>query len=187
MKIEASKRLTAVKLDLDSFTDAQGEAVMKEYNPRGIGFTVKTSIKGVTLSISRDSFGKKLIRVYVLADGEPVGIVAFEQIWTKCFQPHSWFKKAYRGKGYASAVYKWVLNSSVAIVSDQTQSPAARALWKSLAKEYTVVLVNPYTNYFYYSGNEAFDHADEPRTVLVLLNKGITADQFKRDFDFKEE
>lgn len=181
MKIEASNRLRAVELRQDSMTDKEGELLFEKFGLKPTT-RIKTNIKDVTLAVtSGQSFGVKTISVFVLNKDTPVGIVTLKESWFKMFTPTSYFKPEFRSKGYAKAVYKWVLDSTIGLVSDKLQSPYSRNLWKALAKEYTVLLVSPKEDKILFEGQAAFDHADTLYSELVLLGKNCTLEQFRRD------
>lgn len=55
--------------------------------------------------------------------------------------PHTKVMPAWRRQGIASAVYRWWLDSGRSAITGARQSPAARALWLSLARHYPLVYV----------------------------------------------
>jgi hypothetical protein len=55
--------------------------------------------------------------------------------------PHARVASAYRRCGIVSTVYRWWLSSGRSLVTGARQSPGARALWLSLARQHEMVYV----------------------------------------------
>src|SRR5690606_31500950 len=55
--------------------------------------------------------------------------------------PHSKYAPGYQRRGIATALYRWWLASGRCLISGARQSPAANALWHSLAAHHGLVYV----------------------------------------------
>jgi GNAT superfamily N-acetyltransferase len=93
--------------------------------------------------------------------------------------PHTKVAPAYRRRGIATAVYRWWLDSGRSLVTGARQSPAARALWVSMARSYRLV-------YIQIDHKRVLDLGEQPpESVLqqlncraVLLGRGASLDSF---------
>ncbi|RYF83268.1 MAG: N-acetyltransferase [Comamonadaceae bacterium] len=56
--------------------------------------------------------------------------------------PHTRIAEAFQGRGIASAIYRWALDSGLCLVSGARQSPGAHALWSSLGRRYHLAYVH---------------------------------------------
>jgi hypothetical protein len=87
--------------------------------------------------------------------------------------PHSRYASAYQRRGIATAVYQWALNAGLCLVSGPRQSPAAHALWRSLAAHYALGCVRLQDKTLSYLGPASGDAVPEDLdTRMVLLGAG---------------
>ena len=87
--------------------------------------------------------------------------------------PHTKVAAAYRRMGIASTVYRWWLDSGRSLMSGARQSPAAYALWQSLARVHSSVYVSVAGKRVRALPSPVSAQArDDLETRLVLLGKG---------------
>jgi hypothetical protein len=93
--------------------------------------------------------------------------------------PHTKVAAAYRRMGIASTVYRWWLDSGRSLMSGARQSPAAYALWRSLARAHSSVYVSVAGKRVRALPSPLSAHArDDLETRLVLLGEGCTFETF---------
>jgi len=93
--------------------------------------------------------------------------------------PHSRYAAAYRGRGVASAVYRWALQAGLCLLSGPRQSPGAHALWMSLARSHPLAYVDTRGGQLRMLDAQvegsAFEDLD---TRMLLLGAGWTPERF---------
>jgi hypothetical protein len=55
---------------------------------------------------------------------------------TNVFEPHSYIKPAFRGKGYIYSLYVWILNNGFTLVCGHNQTKCSEGLWNKLSKHF---------------------------------------------------
>ena len=95
--------------------------------------------------------------------------------------PHSRYAPAYQGRGVASAVYRWALQTGMCLISGPRQSPGAYALWRSLSRQYPLCYVSLQDKRMGWLGTSVSqDTLDDFPTRLVLLGAGWAPQTFVR-------
>src|SRR4051812_3611909 len=93
--------------------------------------------------------------------------------------PHSRYAIAYRGKGIASAVYRWALQAGMCLVTGPRQSPGAHRLWMALARSHELAFVELAEHRLRILGNTVGQTAlDAYGTRMLLLGAGWTPSRF---------
>lgn len=98
--------------------------------------------------------------------------------------PHSRYGPTYQRRGLASAVYSWMLQSGLCLLSGPRQSPAAYRLWLSLGRAYPLLvtqLTDRQLSCCDSGGPVACERLD---TRLLLLGSGWTPERFARQAGF---
>jgi hypothetical protein len=89
--------------------------------------------------------------------------------------PHAKVAIAYRRQGIAGAIYRWWLDSGQSVITGARQSPAARALWLSLARRYPMTYVRIDNKRLHNLGDQISDNDMDALNVrAVLLGRGCT-------------
>lgn len=194
MKIEALTRLTSVRIVPQSkaFPDASGISSLQTYKTRATNYKnlnrkiVKTNISGFTIEV--DKLGI-MYDIFLVKDGAAVGLLSLfparimhaRGLWTSS----SYFLKAYRGLGYAKALYMWVLNNNMSLLSDIVQSKYSSMLWQKLAQSYDVLAVQCYDLRIKIIDVEPLDYTNSPGYRLLLLARGLSTAQFIKENKLK--
>lgn len=93
--------------------------------------------------------------------------------------PHSKYDAHYRRRGLATAVYRWGLDAGLCLLTGARQSPAAHALWHSLARHYTLGHVDLRDKTLTWLGAAVPPPVlDDLHTRMVLLGKGWSVARF---------
>jgi len=93
--------------------------------------------------------------------------------------PHSRYASAYRGKGVASAVYRWALQAGMCLVTGPRQSPGAHRLWMALARSHELAFIELEDRRLRILGNTVGQPAlDAYGTRMLLLGAGWTLGRF---------
>jgi len=89
--------------------------------------------------------------------------------------PHSKYDAPYQRRGLAAAVYRWALDAGQCLITGARQSPAARALWQSLAQRYESGYVDVRRKVLTELGPRVSDAVlHDLHTRMVLLGRGWT-------------
>lgn len=184
MKIEALTRLQSVRIipQDDAYSDKDGEYDLATYSKKKYGRELPTNHPGYTVAVRTDAEKRsQFIELFMLHEGNPIGFLALTKVALngrtgKIYEPSVFFTKAYRRKGYAKALYKWILNSGTNLVTGTTQSLDSHKLWGSLSNEYDCLI---------YKNGAITDQADET-TKYILLGKGNTKDQLIHQFSLED-
>jgi len=89
--------------------------------------------------------------------------------------PHSKYDAPYQRRGLAAAVYRWALDAGQCLITGARQSPAARALWQSLARRYESGYVDVRRKVLTDLGPRVPDAVlHDLHTRMVLLGRGWT-------------
>lgn len=87
--------------------------------------------------------------------------------------PHSRFSADYQRRGIATAVYEWALAQGFCLVSGARQSPAAHALWQSLAKRHRLTYIDIRDKHIHVLGAQVDPPvAERLQTRMLLLGAG---------------
>lgn len=90
--------------------------------------------------------------------------------------PHTSLFPEFQGKGIASAIYRWALDNRWCLVSSESHTKGARALWQSLSRSYPLIYIDVRTNEFVTEN----DHKRRPNDVsMMLLGKGWTPEKVR--------
>jgi len=192
MKIEALTRLISVSIVPQStaFSEAHGKESLELYSKRPDQYVnlnrkiVKTNISGFTIEV--DKLGV-MYDIFLVHDGKAVGLLALtpSSLLRHVYIPASFFAKAYRGLGYAKALYKWVLDNKMSLLSDTTQSKYSSALWQSLIKEYENIWVTTNRLGVELLPDSDLDYFTEPGARMILIQRGLGKDQFIKENKIK--
>lgn len=136
----------------------------------------------------READGEFYIYVEDRACGTLAGCTVFNRVFeverhaARCVRsPHSRYAPAYRGRGIASAVYRWALDAGMCLVTGPRQSPGAFRLWMALARTHELAFVQARDGQMRWLGPQveraAFDAFD---TRMLLLGAGWTGERFTR-------
>ncbi|WP_020652388.1 hypothetical protein [Massilia niastensis] len=92
--------------------------------------------------------------------------------------PHSKYAVPYQGRGIATAVYRWWLDTGACLISGARQSRGAHALWHSLARRYQLLYVELRDKSLRCLGSEIDARIrDDLHTRMILLGR-------ERDLDW---
>jgi len=181
MKIEALTRLQSVHIvpsDV-AFSDKQGQAALDEFHlGEGSIKNVPTNTPGFRIQVNKQGI---IFDIYLVHNDEPVGLLSIvprDFPFGRLFVPSSFFLKPYRGMGFAKALYKWVLDNKMSILSHDVQSAASAQVWKALSKQYDLLAVNDKVTMLKSSGENALGLAEVDGVRLILLAKGVDPDAF---------
>lgn len=148
---------------------------------------IKTARPGVTLGTMRVNDERYIV---VFEEERAVGFVYFEKPSRKIgprspiVSPHAKFLPEAQGKGYATSVYTWALNSGMCFISAGEQSRAANMLWLKLGKARQWFLIrqeflsNGIFSYEGHGENLTRRELNDEDTRIVLLGKGWTLEKF---------
>jgi hypothetical protein len=96
--------------------------------------------------------------------------------------PHSKYGRMYQRRGIATAVYRWALDGGMCLITGARQSPAAHALWHSLAHRYELGYVELKDKALCYLGAQVEpDAVEDFHTRMVLLGTGWNSERLLRD------
>lgn len=93
--------------------------------------------------------------------------------------PHTKVSVSYRRQRIASTVYRWWLDGGRSAITGARQSPAARALWLSLARDYPLSYVRIENKRLYPLGDRISEaEMDSLQVRAVLLGRGRSLADF---------
>lgn len=142
---------------------------------------VKTEIPGLVLRY-READGEFYVYVVDQVQGRLAGYTVFNRLVEVGRRadpflraPHSKFDTPYQRRGLAAAVYRWALDAGQCLMTGARQSPAARALWQSLAQRYESGYVDVRRKTLTELGPQVSDAVlQDLHTRMVLLGRGWT-------------
>lgn len=152
IKIEAARRLSAVRISKDSYTDSMGRSVMSSlqdaFDENADQCHRLHSVAGVDIYRYDATRGIHTGTNLLCVDGSTVvgslhltpKAIKLEGERTLVCVSSVFLSEKYRRQGIVSYLYKWAL-SKRSLLSDDRQSKMSHALWKKLGTVYEVQVV----------------------------------------------
>ncbi|ATE58596.1 hypothetical protein [Thauera sinica] len=128
----------------------------------------------------READGEHYVYVEDAARGRLAGYTVFNRLIEvdrltdrHMRSPHSRYASAYQGRGIATAVYEWGLDTGFCLLSGARQSTGAHALWQALGRRHPLGYVAIRDKRLHYLGTEvASPLREDLNTRLILRGKG---------------
>lgn len=162
----------------EAYSDWQGQTDLSKYREERC---VRVSTTDEAYVIAVEQTEHSCFQVYLLHEHTPVGVIYMTLELRNLYSLSSYFLKKYRGRGLAKMLYKWLLDSGFSLTTDDGQSRYSYRLWKSLSKEYELLVVRFSDDIIIYHGEKARKRMCTKWSTNVLLRRGLTPQQFASD------